>query len=60
MERGTDMKMKLTGYQTELLRRIELGAQRLRRDHNFAADSRGLAPFSLRELVLLAYYAGTH
>jgi hypothetical protein len=54
------MKTKLTGYQTEMLKRIDLGAQRLRRDRNFAVNSRGLAPFSLRELILLAHHAGTH
>jgi hypothetical protein len=58
--RNSAMKMKLTKHQADILKRIEIGTQRLRRDRNFAAQSRGLAPFSVRELVLLAYYAGTH
>lgn len=54
------MKTKVTSRKTEILKRIELGAQRLRLDQNFLKHSWGLTPFSVRELVLLAYYAGTH
>jgi hypothetical protein len=54
------MKKKRAGHKTEVLKQIEIGAQRLRLDQNFVARTRGLAPFSVRELVLLAYYAGTH
>jgi hypothetical protein len=50
--------MKLTKSQTKVLRQIELGAQRLRRDPDFAMHSRGFAPLSLRELALLSYLAG--
>ena len=52
--------MTFTKSQKAKLRRVEIGLQRLRLDCNFMAESRGLAPFSLRELVLLAFYAGTH
>jgi hypothetical protein len=52
--------MRFTTSQIDKFRRLEIGLQRLRNGPNFMAQTRGLAPFTLRELVLLAFYAGTH
>src|ERR1700730_13999190 len=43
------METKLTKHQAKVLKRIEIGAQRLGLDRNFAAQSHGLVPFSVRE-----------
>ena len=43
---------------SNVLKRIEIGLQRLRLDRDFAMQTRAFAPLTVRELVLLAYYAG--
>lgn len=52
------MKKRLTMSQRTVLKRVEIGIQRLSLAKDFAAQTRGFSPLTLREIVLLAYYAG--
>lgn len=50
--------MKLTSGEKRMLNQIQIGAQRLRLNPDFAKLARKIRPLTVRELVLSAYVAG--
>jgi hypothetical protein len=50
--------MKLNRKRMLFAKTLTIGAQRLRRDPEFLAVARGIGELTLRELVLLAWFAG--